>query len=289
MLNQLDTLIGFAVVMAVVSLLITVVTQMVSAALGLRGKYLADALEVMIHKIDPTIADQMRGLGKDLAKWILTHPVLSDSLLLARPTRWDNWRALAWLRGRWKAASAIRTDELFHVLQDVAGTSPDKAMARQQDLQKTADKARAATDEQQRSQLSADLAAIAEQAEKAEAEAKQDAITAAADAQAAEQSDAKVAAVKKAAQKNLEAQRAAKARIQAREVANKAQDAIKDPRKAERFVKETAMRAAAAKILAALYVPAEPEAEPKKEVIDPSKVQALIEEAKKATTATTNE
>src|SRR6266436_5213014 len=128
MLNQLDILIGFAVVMAVVSLLITLVTQMVSAALGLRGKYLAEALEAMIHKIDPTISEDIKDLGKNLAKWILSHPVLSDSLLLAGPRPWDNWPVVGWIRARWKVASAIRADELFKVLQDVSGTTPDKAL-----------------------------------------------------------------------------------------------------------------------------------------------------------------
>jgi hypothetical protein len=78
MLNQLDVLIGFAVVMAVVSLLITLVTQMVSAALGLRGKYLAEALEAMIHKIDPTISEEISDLGRNLAGWILTHPLVGS-------------------------------------------------------------------------------------------------------------------------------------------------------------------------------------------------------------------
>src|SRR5437588_8756164 len=141
MLNQLDTLIGFAVVMAVVSLLITIVTQMVSAGLGLRGKYLAAALEAMIHKIDPTINEQVQGLGKQLSQWILTHPILSDSILPMGANGWDDIPLLGWFRRRWRIASAIRPDELFQVLQDIGAIKPEKALAKLHLAQQAADKA----------------------------------------------------------------------------------------------------------------------------------------------------
>ena len=44
MLNTLDTVIAFAVIMTVLSLLITLVVQMISATLFLRGKNLANAV-----------------------------------------------------------------------------------------------------------------------------------------------------------------------------------------------------------------------------------------------------
>ncbi len=285
MLNQLDILIGFAVVMAMVSLLITILTQMVSAALGLRGKYLADALEAMIHKIDPTISEQVDELGKDLAlgnklaRWVLTHPVLSDSLLLTRPRIWDKFPPLAWLRERWKIASAVRTDELFQVLQDIAGTSPDKAMARQQVLEKVANAARAAIgNEQMRVQLSAEMSEIAQNTLAAEATAKQVAVDAATKAQFTPEPDAKVAAIQRAAHANVVAQEAAKLRIQAMEIADKAEKAIKGVAQARRFADETAMRAAAARILAGLYVPAELDpAIPNIPMIDASGAKQLLE------------
>src|SRR5664279_3530014 len=116
MLKQLDTLIGFAVVMSVVSLIITIVTQMVSSLLGLRGKNLADALQVMMLKIAPNIA---RRSVKDLVQNILTHPVISDSAM-SMETRWsDRVPALKWLRQRWKIASAIRPDELYDILKQI--------------------------------------------------------------------------------------------------------------------------------------------------------------------------
>src|SRR6185369_16455765 len=116
MLKQLDTLIGFAVVMLVVSLLITIVTQMVSSLLGLRGKNLADALEVMMVKIAPVIPnDQV----KQLVREILTHPVISGSTMSMVTRRWDRVPILSWLRQRWKMASAIRPDELYDILKAI--------------------------------------------------------------------------------------------------------------------------------------------------------------------------
>ncbi|MFN2622403.1 MAG: hypothetical protein ABR611_06115 [Chthoniobacterales bacterium] len=125
MLKQLDTLIGFAVVMLVVSLLITIITQMVSSLLGLRGKNLADALEVMMFKIAPKIPnDQV----KKLVQEVLTHPVISDSAM-SMERRWgDRLWILKWLRQKWKMASAIRPDELYEILKAVK-TDPPAAPA----------------------------------------------------------------------------------------------------------------------------------------------------------------
>src|SRR5579864_47026 len=109
MLKQLDTLIGLAVVMTLVSLLIMTITQMISAFLGLRGKNLADALEAMLYKIDPKINDQVSNLGKNLADQVLTRPVISDSTFSMK----KGWPVM------WKRASAIRPDELLQVLRDI--------------------------------------------------------------------------------------------------------------------------------------------------------------------------
>ena len=76
MLNTLDTVIAFAVIMTVLSLLITLVVQMVSAALSLRGKNLANALALTFQTIDPTIGKY----AHSLAAQILCDPIFSDSL-----------------------------------------------------------------------------------------------------------------------------------------------------------------------------------------------------------------
>ena len=76
MLNTLDTVIAFAVIMTVLSLLITLVVQMVSAALSLRGKNLANALALTFQTIDPSIGRY----AHSLAAQILRDPIFSDSL-----------------------------------------------------------------------------------------------------------------------------------------------------------------------------------------------------------------
>jgi hypothetical protein len=113
MLKQLDTLIGLSVVMLVVSLFITIITQIFSSLLGLRGKNLADALEAMAHQIDPDIDKNVKGLAKELADQVLTHPAVSDSMLSMR----RDWPIA------WKRASAIRPDELLDVLKLIGGNT----------------------------------------------------------------------------------------------------------------------------------------------------------------------
>jgi hypothetical protein len=131
MLKQLDTLIGFAVVMLVVSLVITIVTQMVSAFLGLRGKNLADALRVMIFKVAPDVTPEN---AQALAKHVLTHCAISDSAMSMASKWWDRVPGLRWLRQRWKTASAIRPEELYDFLKEmrsdmVANTGANAAPA----------------------------------------------------------------------------------------------------------------------------------------------------------------
>jgi hypothetical protein len=76
MLNTLDTVIAFAVIMTVLSLLITIVVQMVSAAFSLRGKNLANALALTFQTIDPKLGEY----AHSLAAQILRDPIFSDSL-----------------------------------------------------------------------------------------------------------------------------------------------------------------------------------------------------------------
>ena len=110
MLTQLDTLIGFVVVMSVVSLLITIVTQIFSSLFALRGRNLFDALVAMIHKINPSL-DQN---AKALVDRVLTHPVISDSIVSMAST---------WCPTFLKRASAIRPQEFLDVLSDIAANA----------------------------------------------------------------------------------------------------------------------------------------------------------------------
>ncbi len=76
MLETLDTVIAFAVIMTVVSLLVTTLVQMASSALALRGKNLANALSLTFQTIDPRLGEQ----AHTLAAQILRDPIFSDSL-----------------------------------------------------------------------------------------------------------------------------------------------------------------------------------------------------------------
>jgi len=76
MLQTFDTLIAFAVIMTVLSLVVTIVVQMCSAALALRGKNLANGLALTFQTIDPKIGED----AHTLAAQILQDPIFSDSL-----------------------------------------------------------------------------------------------------------------------------------------------------------------------------------------------------------------
>lgn len=104
MLKQLDVLIGFAVVMSIVSMLIMAISQMVLSGLQLRGKQLMDALEAMFKTIKPDLGAEAKGL----AEAVLKHPLISDS------AKSGGSRALA---------SAIRPEELLEILKKLGNTA----------------------------------------------------------------------------------------------------------------------------------------------------------------------
>lgn len=113
MLDQFDTLIGFAVVMLGASLLITILVQMVSALLGLRGTNLLWGIEVLLKTADSKLP---AGNVKTIAESVLTDPIISNS-------RFSQVRALplvGQLTRRWKFASAIRFEELTKLLKKLA-------------------------------------------------------------------------------------------------------------------------------------------------------------------------
>lgn len=120
MLDRLDTLVAFATIMLGVSLLITILNQIVGALLGQRGMYLKDGIQDLIETLDPTLAAQAETIAKD----VLTHKLVSDSIFA---------RVKAGLQ-RWKLATSIRPEELTKVLRALslgtaAGTYGPKVMA----------------------------------------------------------------------------------------------------------------------------------------------------------------
>src|SRR5690349_18832160 len=100
LLQSLDIIIGFAVVMLAVSLIITTLTQLVSGLLGLRGTNLRWGLKTLLTEAG--VADP-----KTVADRVLGHPLVSDSTFSKFISRFFN---------RWKLASAIRSEELTGIL-----------------------------------------------------------------------------------------------------------------------------------------------------------------------------
>lgn len=125
MLEKLDTLIAFAVVMLGVSLLITILTQIVSTALGLRGSNLLWGLETLFQELAPALEAAGVKPG-DLAKEILQDPLISDSgfsrmekMKIVGPLvgYLARRRLTGWAIDRWRFATAIRGDELVRMVQ----------------------------------------------------------------------------------------------------------------------------------------------------------------------------
>lgn len=101
MLNTLDIVIGFAVIMTVLSLFITILVQMVSTGLALRGKNLANALSLTFQTIDPKIGEQ----AHSLAAQILRDPIFSDSIW-RKKSRVVDVATLAFVEAEKKLAAA---------------------------------------------------------------------------------------------------------------------------------------------------------------------------------------
>jgi hypothetical protein len=110
MLDSLDTLIAFVLIMLVVSLLITIAVQIASSLLNLRGVNLASALASTFAVIAPSIEENRR----ELVRFVLKGRFLSDSFL-------PNWlRHLPFWLTWWRYASAIRPAEVFDAIHRIA-------------------------------------------------------------------------------------------------------------------------------------------------------------------------
>jgi hypothetical protein len=105
MLDSLDTLIAFVLIMLVVSLVITIAVQMTSAALNLRGLNLLKGLSSTFAVIAP----ELKQNTTDLARLILKGPLLSDSFL-------PDWPVIRW----WRHSAAIRPEEVFDAIHRIA-------------------------------------------------------------------------------------------------------------------------------------------------------------------------
>ncbi len=109
-LEHLDTIIAFVVILAGVSLLVTVLTQSVSALLGLRGTNLCWGIETLLKELDPNLKAHAAMITRE----VLRHPLISDSTLSRFGSKLFN---------RWRLASVIRKDELIEILRLLARSS----------------------------------------------------------------------------------------------------------------------------------------------------------------------
>ncbi len=104
MLDSLDTLIGFALVYAVVSLLVTILVQMTDSLFNLRGQNLRWAVAEVIESLVPALEARKGGRAWLLADALLRDPLISGS-------------QLGWHVG---LAKAVRAEELFGLIGRVA-------------------------------------------------------------------------------------------------------------------------------------------------------------------------
>jgi hypothetical protein len=135
MLAYLDTLIGFSVVMLVISLLITICTQMGSAMLNHRGSNLLWGLKTLFANINPRQFPKLTGNAEAVAHAVLTHCLISDSWFSGNKVAQAIGRrvpVLHQLVQRYKLAGAIRPTELTEILRhlannDIAEADPELA------------------------------------------------------------------------------------------------------------------------------------------------------------------
>ncbi|HLJ26070.1 MAG TPA: hypothetical protein VKY85_05125 [Candidatus Angelobacter sp.] len=106
MLDRLDTLVAFATVMLGISLLITILNQMIASLLGHRATYLKDGIKDLLETLDPALAPNVEKIVDD----VMTHKLASDSVFAHQ----------AWAPTRWKLASSIRPEELAKLLNLVS-------------------------------------------------------------------------------------------------------------------------------------------------------------------------
>jgi hypothetical protein len=104
------------VIITGVSLMVTLLTQMVSAFLGLRGTNLRWGIATLLKQLDPSLAEH----AERISQAVLEHPLVSDSTVSR-----SSW----WLFRRWRLASAVRKDEVLGVLHMLVQPGQGEASA----------------------------------------------------------------------------------------------------------------------------------------------------------------
>ncbi len=97
MLKSLDVLIGFSIIMLLVSAAVTVLTQLITGALGWRGRHLVRGVVTILNQIDPKIAPFCL---RQIAMAALRHPLIA--------------------RAEGRLGTVIQREELTRVLLELA-------------------------------------------------------------------------------------------------------------------------------------------------------------------------
>ena len=108
MLKSIDVLIGLTVVMLIVSMAVTMLTQAITSAVQSRGKHLREGIAQLLERVDPGISGELR---TQIAHAVLMHPLI---------------------RGSSGLGTVIHREELIGILLDIAaGTAPAEPMLKE--------------------------------------------------------------------------------------------------------------------------------------------------------------
>lgn len=103
MLDTLDILIGVSLVMLMVSLGVTLLTEMIVTLLQLRGQHLLRGIADLLQQIQP---DMERCVAQNIVTQVLNHRLVRGSRMS-------------------RLASVIKREELTTILMELAGAAPD--------------------------------------------------------------------------------------------------------------------------------------------------------------------
>lgn len=109
MLKSLDVLIGISLVMLIVSMVVTILTQFITTAINSHGRNLKKGLEDLIAHLDPALRE--KAVSALVVEAVLTHPLIGTKPILP----------FSGLKMR--LGSIIHRDELTRILLELA--SPD--------------------------------------------------------------------------------------------------------------------------------------------------------------------
>ena len=119
MLKQLDVAIAVIVVLLGISLLVTILVQIVSSILNLRGKHLEAGLVSLLKNVAP----ELEAHAKDIVGQIVRHPLVSDSAFADHSPMAIASLVPGAVKKSLVRATAIRLDEFKALMYELASGS----------------------------------------------------------------------------------------------------------------------------------------------------------------------